>query len=156
MQVGGITDSVCASSVCFSVSYLSNCCVCAYQNGCLTDSKAKRNRAEVGPYLQRLHKQVLAGVEMCLPHNTLEYVFCWCELNYCNLVYCAYCWYYILGIERPPGRTVYENLDFYINVRRKDKSLYLKVQEKRGFCRHLLAGESKPVRREMPQRHVCL
>ena len=29
-----------------------------------------------------------------------------------------------LEIERPHGRTVYENLDFYVNVRRKDKSQY--------------------------------
>ena len=64
MQVVGITDSVCASSVCFSVSYLSNCCARSYQNCCLTDSKGKRSRAEA-----------VAGVEVCLSQNTLESVF---------------------------------------------------------------------------------
>lgn len=62
MQVADITDCVCAPSVCFSVSCLSNCCSRVYQNGYLTDSKAERNRAEAGQYLQRLHRQVLRCV----------------------------------------------------------------------------------------------
>ena len=70
MQVVGITDSVCASSVCFVGIYLMDCCTGVYIGNYLTDSKEERSCAYANPH----YGPSEIGVERSLHKNILESV----------------------------------------------------------------------------------